>query len=120
MPTRTITVGIRLLAETEEVAFSLFPRKVVVPNGESTVLEWVIPAGQGSFHPTNPFTWNSGATHPEPPVVTRHANNLLRSAEYTNDVDGQSGLTWAYTVRLNNGANAVAADPEVDNLPPLP
>jgi len=122
MPTHRVTVGITLPDVGDEVKFSLVPRKVIVPNagteGEETILEWVIPDGQGTFHATNPFTWNSGSTDPEPPKVTRHANNLLRSAPYRNDVQGS--LTWAYTVRLNNGVNAVAADPEVDNLPPLP
>jgi len=117
MTTQTITVGITL-SESDAVTTTLTPRKIPVPNGQVTVLEWTIPEGQGSFHETNPFTWNTSPTIPAPPVVSRVSNTKLQSEPYTNTVNGGVSLTWRYTVRVVNGTAAVTMDPEVDNQPP--
>src|SRR6185436_15906605 len=115
MPTtKSVSVEINF-PDDDSVITQISKRRVKVSNGESVILEWTIPAGQGSFHETNPFTWNTSATNPAPPTVTRVSNGKLESTEYTNTVQGETSLTWHYTLRVVRDLAAVSIDPEVDN-----
>lgn len=119
MPTTTKTVNVSITFPDEDsVVTTVSKRKVSVENGATAVLQWVITGDDGSFHETNPFTWNTSATEPPPPTVTRRSNTMLESTEYTNTVKGTSPLTWRYTLRVTRGTATVAIDPEVDNEAP--
>lgn len=121
MPPTTKTVHVSITFPDEDaVVTSVSKRRVSVASGEVVVLEWTIPPEEGSFHETNPFTWNTSPTVPAMPTVSRVSNTRLLSTEYTNTVEGTASLTWRYTLRVVRGTATVAIDPEVDNLPPLP